>query len=162
MSKDFPQRKHPRLKEYDYSTAGGYFVTICTQDRACILSSIVGRGLAPAEMKLTECGEIAERELLGLTKRYSGLTVAEYVVMPNHIHILFCLEDLSAGASPRPTLPEMVCAYKSLVTRKCGRGQIFQTSFYEHVIRNERDYEEIQKYIIENPLRWEEDALYME
>ncbi|MBQ6713977.1 MAG: transposase, partial [Clostridia bacterium] len=67
---DLPKRKHPRLKSYDYSGSGAYFVTICTHNRQHILSDIVGRGLAPAEIQLFELGQIANSEILNLEKRY--------------------------------------------------------------------------------------------
>jgi REP element-mobilizing transposase RayT len=167
--KDLPKRKHPRLDHYDYSTAGAYFVTICTQNRRCILSRIVGRGLAPAEtegIKYTTFGKIAEEQLLLLEDRYPCLSVERYVIMPNHIHVILVLEGDAAGASPRPTIMDAICAYKSLTTRECkkvGKAEkLFQTSFYEHVIRGREDYEEIVKYIHENPMRWYYDELYAE
>ena len=102
---NFLKRKHPRLDEYDYSSAGAYFVTICTQSRRCMLSRIVGRGLAPAEIQeveYTQIGEIAKQQLLLLEERYSCLKIDQYVIMPNHIHAIFILEDEAAGASPPP------------------------------------------------------------
>ena len=167
--KELPKRKHPRLDNYDYSTAGAYFVTICTQNRRCVLSRIVGRGLAPAEttaIEYTSLGEIAEKQLLLLKDRYPYLAVDKYVIMPNHIHVIMILSGKAAGASPRPTIADIVCAYKSLTTRECKKngfeGILFQTSFYEHIIRGREDYEEIVKYIYENPLRWYYDELYAE
>ena len=138
--KELPQRKHPRLNNYDYSSAGAYFVTICTQNRMCALSHIVGRGLAPAGtsdteyssfenvgrglapaetsgIKYTIFGKIAEQQLLSLEDRYAYLSVDQYVIMPNHIHVVFILQSDAAGASPRPTITDIVCAYKSLTTR---------------------------------------------
>ena len=86
--------------------------------------------------------------------------------MPNHIHVILVLEDEMAGASLRPTLMDIVCAYKSLTTRECKKHgfieKLFQTSFYEHIIRGQKDYEEIEKYIYENPIRWYYDKLYSE
>lgn len=168
-AKELPQRKHPRLDNYDYSSAGAYFVTICTQNRRCVLSRIVGRGLAPAEasgMEYTSFGKIAEQQLLSLKDRYAYLSVDQYVIMPNHIHVVLILESEAAGASPRPTITDIVCAYKSLTTRECKKngfdGKLFQTSFYEHIIRGREDYEEIVKYIYENPIRWYYDELYTE
>ena len=160
MNGELPKRKHPRLKEYDYSTPGVYFVTICTQNRRCILSRVVGRGLAPAAIELTDYGKIAEQELLSLERRYSFLKVHAYAIMPNHIHILFVIENGTAGASPRPTISDIVCAYKSLTTRRCQTGKLFQTSFHDHVIRNQADYDDIDRYIENNPLQWEQDELY--
>jgi len=72
----------------------------------------------------------------------------------------------SAGASPRPTIPDVVCAYKSLTTKACKAVQpidkLFQTSFYEHVLRGQADYDEIAEYIVNNPKQWELDSLYSE
>ena len=98
-----PQRKHPRLDNYDYGSAGAYFVTICTQNRRCVLSRIVGRGLAPAKassLEYTSFGKIAEQQLLSLEDRYEFLSVDKYVIMPNHIHVVLILESEAAGASP--------------------------------------------------------------
>jgi REP element-mobilizing transposase RayT len=169
MKTELPQRKHPRLDNYDYSSAGAYFITICTQNRQCVLSHIVGRGLAPAEtieIEYTLFGTIAEKQLLLLKKRYPFLTVDKYVIMPNHIHIILILNDDTAGASPRPTITDIVCSYKSLTTRECKKkgfdGKLFQTSFYEHIIRGREDYEEIVKYVYENPIRWRCDELYVD
>ncbi len=167
--KELPKRKHPRLDNYNYSSAGAYFVTICTQNRRCVLSRIVGRGLAPAEIdgvEYTTFGKIAEKQLLLLEDRYPYLLVDRYVIMPNHIHIILILESDAAGASPRPTIMDTICAYKSLTTRECKEkglaGKLFQTSFYEHVIRDRQDYEEHLRYIHENPMRWYYDELYTE
>ena len=157
------KRKHPRLARYDYSTAGAYFITICTQNRKCLLSYIAGQKLAPAEIRYTAYGKIAEEQLFLLEKRYPCLKIDQYVIMPNHIHAILLL-DGAAGASPRPTITDVVCAYKSLTTRMCKKVQhiekLFQTSFYEHVIRGREDYDEIAEYIANNPKRWELDKLY--
>ena len=165
MELSLPQRKHPRLKKYDYSTAGAYFVTICTQNKRCLLSLVAGRELASAEIQLTEYGKIAKAQLRLLEDRYPNLSVDQYVIMPNHIHAIFLLEE-AAGASPRPTITDIVCAYKSLTTRACKKVQpiekLFQTSFYEYVIRGREDYDEIAEYIVNNPKQWELDKLYTE
>ena len=167
MEKQLPKRKHPRLNNFDYSSAGAYFVTICTWNRRCLLSDIVGRGLAPADkVRYTSLGEIAEKQLLLLNERYPNLTVDQYVIMPNHIHIVFMIDNKAAGASPRPTISDIVCAYKSLTMRESGKigfdGKLFQTSFHEHVVRGYEDYIEIRKYISENPTKWHSDELYSE
>ncbi len=161
MNKGSTKRKRPRLANYDYRSAGAYFVTICTQDRKRVLSRIVGRGLAPAEtngIEYTYDGTVAEKQLLLLEDRYPCLTVDRYVIMPDHIHAIMVLNGETAGASPRPTIMDIVCAFKSLTTRECKKngfvGKMFQTSFFEHIIRDREDYEEIVKYIYENPIRW--------
>jgi len=176
MENNLPKRKHPRAKDYDYSSDGAYFVTICTHNKKCLLSHIVGRGLAPAEIEYTQYGKIAEQQLLLLEKRFPSVGVDRYVIMPNHIHVIFVIDnDKTAGArgsqkhlcfrdkSPRPTIMDVVCAYKSLTTRECKRikalDRLFQTSFYEHVIRDNRDYEATVDYICNNPSRWQFDKL---
>ena len=163
MEHFFPQRKHPRLKNYDYSTAGAYYITICTHDRRCLLAHIAGQELAPAEIQLTEYGKIAKAQLRLLEDRYPNLSVDQYVIMPNHIHAIFLLEE-AAGDSQCPTITDIICAYKSLTTRECKKAEpidkLFQTSFYEHVIRGQKDYAEIAEYIANNPKQWELDRLY--
>ncbi|MBQ1862762.1 MAG: hypothetical protein II149_04520 [Clostridia bacterium] len=155
-----PKRKHPRLDHYDYGSAGAYFITVCVQDRKNILSRIVGRGLAPADnaeirVLLSKYGKAAKDQLFLLSERFPCLTVDEYVIMPDHIHAIFILNNEAAGASPRPTLMDIVCTYKSLTTRECRKlgftGKLFQTSFFEHVIRSRDDYIDTVKYIRENP-----------
>ena len=163
------QRKHIRLQNFDYSANGAYFITICTEKRRRILSRVVGRGLAPAETSVIECtkwGKIAERQLLLLEERYPYLKIDPYVIMPDHIHAIFILDGEAAGASPRPTIIDIVCAYKSLTTIACRKngfsGTLFQASFFDHVIRNQPDYADIYQYIYDNPIRWRTDKLYAE
>jgi len=168
---DFPNRKHTRLKCYDYSKNGYYFVTICAKDMEQIFCRIivdddhVGRGLAPAEkgesrIILTNYGKIIELQLFELEKRYDFVKIDKYVIMPNHIHAVIVLDGRTAGASPRPTLSDMICTFKSLSTRNCnavsnvtGR-KIFQASFYERVLRSEKEYQQVWQYIDENPKKW--------
>ena len=168
-SVELPKRKHPRLDDYDYSSAGLYFITICTHNRKCIFSKIVGRGLAPAESDeiRTEYklyGKIAENQLLSLKNRYPSLKIYAYVIMPNHIHLIINPAFGTAGASPRPTVMDIICTYKSLTTRECKKAymtdKVFQTSFYEHIIRSKEEYEETLKYIYDNPAHWIYDPLY--
>ena len=165
--KELPNRKHPRLKWFDYSTCGAYFVTICTQKRRCLLSHIVGRGLAPAEnqgVEYTLIGEIVEKQLKEIEIRSPYVKVDQYVVMPNHIHAILIFDDKAAGASPRPTLSDIICTYKSLTNLECRRkgfkDKLFQNSFFEHIIRNLDDYQNIVKYIYDNPCQWFYDKLY--
>ena len=162
---NLPKRKPTRLRDYNYSNDGAYFVTICTHNRECILSEIVGRGLAPAEIRLSALGENAKAEILNLEKRYN-IKIDKYAIMPNHIHAIIIIENQTAGASPRPTLSDMICAFKSLTTRKCHliepQKTIWQKSFHDHIIRGEKDYLEIWKYIDTNPQKWEEDKFYTE
>ena len=169
IGNDFPKRKHSRLNYYDYSKSGYYFLTICTDKRKPILSN-VGRGLAPAanSVVLSGIGKIAEEQLFVLETKYPFLKIDRYVIMPNHIHVIFALNGKTAEASPRPTVIDIVCAYKSQTTRICNKEdnipgrKIFQTSFYDEIIRSRAAYDEISKYIFENPMKWDEDELYTE
>ena len=161
---ELPNRKHPRLKEYDYSLPGYYYVTIHVEKNSPVLSA-VGRGLAPAEAKvtLTEVGRIAQEQLFLLERRYSYVKIDKYVIMPTHIHAIIVLDE-TAGASPRPTLSDVICTYKSLATRELNRAlnipgrKLFQASFYESVLRNEKAYQKCWNYIDGNPGKWLENT----
>ena len=173
--KELPKRKSTRLKNYDYSSSGVYFVTICTQDRKQILSEIirtrqsftdtsensaVGEGLAPPVyiVKLKPCGEIVKEQLQQVEQRFPNVSVKDYVIMPDHIHVILYLRKETGGASPSPTLDDVICAFKSLISRVCkqkhGIEKIFQRSSADHIIRDREDYETRRKYIYENPKRW--------
>ena len=159
---ELPKRKENHLKDYDYSSAGAYFVTICTQGKRCVLSDIVGEGLAPPVVKLTSYGKIADEQVRQIEGRYPTVQVDRYVIMPNHIHMLLSIRNEAGGASPSPTLMDVVRVFKSQTTRQCGCGEkLFQRSFYDHVVRNEDDYQGIWNYIDGNPFRWREDRFYL-
>ena len=159
--KELPKRKPTRLKNFDYSSAGAYFVTICIRDRMNILSEItVGEGLAPPEItvKLKPCGEVVKEQLQLIEARFPSVTIEDYVIMPDHIHAVIFLHEKAGGASPSPTLDDVVCAFKSLTSRSCkqkfGIEKMFQRSSAEHIVRDRDDYETRRKYIYENPMRW--------
>ena len=160
---NLPKRKPTRLANFDYSTNGTYFITICTYNRKRFFGNIVGQGLAPAENRLSIYGQIAEEQLLLLENRYQNIKIDKYVIMPNHIHIIISINN-TAGASPRPTISNIICTYKSLTSRICRqnglKSKLFQSSFYDHIIRNEQDYNEIWQYIENNPQKWSEDRFY--
>lgn len=151
------QRKHPRLKNYDYSQNGCYFVTIRTKDRQRLLSSvIVGRGdLTPPSVQLTGIGSIVEKYIFGIENAYESVFLDSHVIMPDHIHLLLRIEEPGSGGmgSSRPTLPQVVRALKSMVTKEVGHS-IWQTSFYDHVICSEQTYCEVCQYIADNPAKW--------
>ena len=122
--------------------------------------SAVGEGLAPPEfsVKLKPCGKIAEEQLLLLESRFPSVTVEDYVIMTNHIHVSIFLRGTTGGASPSPTLDDVLCAFKSLTARICkqkyGIEKMFQRSYAEHIVRDREDYETRRRYIYENPKRW--------
>ena len=158
---EFPKRKPTRLKNYDYSECGAYFITICTQGRRCLFSHIVGEGLAPPEISLTTYGRVADQQINQITSRYPHIAVDHYVIMPNHIHMLLLVSGETGGSRPSPTVVDAVRAFKSITTRLCGAGSgLFQRSFYDHIIRGEADYREIWEYIECNPINWRKDRLY--
>lgn len=154
---ELPERKTNRLPDYDYSQNGAYFVTICTQDRKKILSEIVGDGF-PVPKPI---GKIAEEYIRQISEKYLAVTVDRSVIMPDHIHILLRI-DKGAGDSP-PTLGNIIAWYKYQVTKQVNlrintQGEkVFQRSYYDHVIRNQRDYDEVWQYIENNPRKWLRD-----
>lgn len=158
---NLPRRRHPRLKDFDYSQNGAYFITICTKGHKHLLGTIsVGRGaLTPPCTSLTHAGETAEHYLLNIDTVYDDVCVEKYVVMPNHIHILLRIDGLGGMKASRPTIQTIVRSFKTMVTRAIGVS-IWQTSFHEHIVRNEEDFLAIWKYIDENPLKWQEDKYY--
>ena len=162
---ELPKRKPTRLKEFDYSQNGYYFITICTKDRKRILSKIVGEG-SPLP-KLTLHGEIIQKYILSIPQKYPNVNFDKYVIMPNHIHIILCIKNGGRG-DPSPTVSNVVGWLKYNVTREineiCGviGTPIFQRSFHDHIIRGEKDYIEICKYIENNPAKWLEDKFYTE
>ena len=163
---ELPKRKSTRLKTFDYSQNGYYFVTVCTHNKKCVFSNVVGQWLAPAEVRLTEFGKILNEEIIALEKRYKNIRIDKYVIMPNHIHTIIIIQNETAGASPCPTLSDIVCTLKSLTTRKChlinSKITIWQRSFHDHIIRDESDYLKIWNYIDTNPQKWKEDCFYVE
>ena len=152
-----PERKHPRLKNYDYSQPGYYYVTIHTAVSAPALSRILPQTVP--QIQLTQHGETAERQLLDLPRRYPNVRVDKYVIMPTHIHVILQLLQPPAGTGG-PSLTDVICAYKSLTTRQCNQWEnmpgrkLFQTSFYETVLRNEQAYQKCWRYIDGNPGQW--------
>lgn len=159
---DYPKRKQIRLPEFDYSSNGAYFVTICTQDRRRILSSVtVGEGLAPPATCLTAIGRCVEEEIHAITKRYENVRIDNYVIMPNHVHLIVSNCEQTGGASPSPTLADIIRVIKSVSAHRCA-GLKWQRSYYEHIIRSERDYLEIWNYIDGNPAKWADDKYYIE
>ena len=151
-------RKYPRLKEYNYSLPGYYYVTIHNEHNASLLSKIEsGDEHCQTVVRLTRIGIIAAEQLMLLEQRYPYVKIDKYVIMPTHIHAIIRLYD---GAMPRPGLTDVIGTYKSLVTRAInltrntpGQKQ-FQRSFYESVIRNEAAYQSCWRYIDGNPGKW--------
>ena len=162
-----PKRKAIRLTEYDYAAPGAYFITICTQDRRCILSDVaVGADSIrpePADkpIALRPYGEIVDQAVRRIPEHYPHISVDNYVIMPNHIHILLQIHaDKSGRILSAPTISTVIGQMKRWASRHSGTP-LWQKSFHEHVIRNEEDYRQIWQYIDTNPAKWAEDRYYM-
>ena len=155
-----PQRKPTRLDGFDYSAPGAYFVTICTKDKKCILGEIVGDDahIVP-QNKLSQIGLVCEKYILNINTVYEIVRVDNYVIMPNHIHLLLSIHGTMWASSPTINVETIIRSFKTLVTKETG-GKIFQRSFHDHIIRGEEDYIKIAEYIDTNPLKWELDCFY--
>ena len=156
MNTDHRNRKPTRLRGFNYSQKRAYFVTVCTQERCEILAEICRGGAL-----LLPIGEIADREIQLLPQIYD-VSVDKYVIMPNHIHMILSLY----GKESVNTVSDILCRLKSRTTRlanerdgQAGR-KIWQRSFHDHIIRDEKDYLKIWQYIDENPMKWEKDCFY--
>lgn len=165
---NLPKRKPTRLKNYDYSSDGAYFITICTHKRQKILSNIVGAIHESPEIKLSLNGEIVEKYIKQLEARFD-LKVDKYVIMPNHIHLLIVIETRAIRESPlqkRSTISNAIGYLKMNVSRDVHKigytDKIWQRSFHDHIIRNEGDYLKIWNYIDTNPQKWNEDCFFTE
>ena len=148
---ELPKRKPNRLPDFDYSQNGAYFITICIQDRKPILSTIVGDD---AYIVPKPFGTVAEKYIRNVPE------IEKYVIMPDHIHMIIRLDNGSMWAStPTDAKPQhnrisdIVRSIKVLVAKEIGES-IFQRSYYDHVIRNQQDYNEVWEYIENNPRKW--------
>ena len=160
-----PKRRSLRLPQYNYSHPGGYFVTICTKDRSHYLASVSVGHDDPSvpQMELTEIGKMVEKWINSIPAAYPNVILEQYVVMPNHVHLFLRIVGSEVGApgSSRPTqlLPRVIAALKHFTNRAAGQD-LWQTSYYDHVIRDEADALRVREYIENNPIRWQEDRYY--
>jgi REP element-mobilizing transposase RayT len=163
----YPSRKGPRLSMYDYSSAGYYFVTICTRHRECFFGEIIKEA-----MSLNCAGQMIASAWSDMPRRFNQVSLDSFVVMPNHIHGIIILKNgIGVGAdlvSARICVSRVIQAFKSTSTNEYIRRvnqkgwdkfdkTLWQRSFYDHVIRNEKDLLRIQEYILNNPLQWAMD-----
>ncbi len=171
-------RRSIRLKGYDYSKAGAYFITLCTQDRACLFGE-----MADGEMQVNEMGQIVRDEWLHTGDMRSNVELDAFVVMSNHFHGIIVLHSDCRGVlqyaptdnarstenqtpqlrSPSQTVGAIVRGFKSAsaksinALRNMPGVQVWQRNYYEHIIRNEESLNLIREYIVNNPLQWELD-----
>lgn len=163
----YPARKPNRLKGYNYSQNGLYFLTLCTKNKECVLGRIVGGGdLDAPQMMLSDYGKIVEKFIYSIEKAYDQITVMNHVVMPNHIHLIamiysedniFCRSETNTPANN--VIPVMVSALKRFINKEIG-FDIWQRSYHDHIIRNEKSFDKIWEYIENNPARWKKDCFY--
>ena len=179
---EFKNRKPLRLSEFDYGTPGAYFITICTHNRQKTLSQIVGAihespnsaeplvGAIHESPKsiLTAKGKIVDAVIKSLPQ-HIGVAVDRYVIMPNHVHLMLMIEEdpRAIHESPlrnRSPVSNAVGYIKmnasKMIHKHFGDEAVWQRGYYDHIIRNERDYLEIAKYLAENPIRWQLDCYY--
>jgi putative transposase len=169
-----------RLKGWDYSSAGYYYVTICTKDKHPNFGSV-----EDGEVKFSSIGEIAERFWIDIPRHYSKVEIDEFVVMPNHVHGIVVISSIDMSSVETPhvasllqpkdgrtqfgplkpgSLSKIIQGYKAAVTRQVrlmGEHDFaWQSRFYDHIIRNNEDFGRIRKYIQDNPIKWELDEYY--
>ena len=160
-------RRSIRLKGYDYSQAGAYYVTIVTYQRDCLFGDIMNK-----EMILNDFGKIADECWSAIPEHFPLVELGAYVVMPNHVHGIIVIHDGRGTIYRAPTieqfgkptvgsLPTIVRTYKAAVTRRIGREHnatgIWQRNYYEHIIRDEKDMQNKTDYIESNPSLWDKD-----
>ena len=158
---NLPERKRTRLKDFDYSSNGFYFITICTHNKRKILCDIVGEGLcALPSIKLTTIGEIVNKSIIYINNKYQNILVDKYIIMPNHIHMIIAQQTGGHGDPPLQ-IYDIIGKFKSFTTHEHGHT-LWQRSFHDHIIRNESDYLKIWNYIDINPSKWQEDCFFIE
>ena len=170
---ELPSRKPNRLKDFDYSSPGAYFVTICTQNKRHLFSHVVVGAIheSPA-LRLTEYGKIVEQMIRQTADRFVFSTI-QYVIMPNHVHLLVSIEQNAKGRAiresplpPRSTISKAIGYFKMQVSKEihklCPSESVWQRSFHDRVVRGEAEYAKLWNYIETNPARWREDCFYTE
>jgi len=155
-----------RLKGYDYSHEGAYFVTICAWNRECIFGDVVD-----GEMQLNGYGEVAGESWIWLSRQYGYVDIDKWVVMPNHMHGIVIINNSSRGGSrtaptetiKRKSLGRLIGAFKTVSSKQINQIRknpgvpLWQRNYYEHIIRNDDELNRIREYIVNNPAQWAED-----
>ena len=162
-NEELPKRKTNRLVDYDYSSCGAYFLTICAQNRRNYFWQNVGAIIdRPQDVELSVYGEIVDKAIQNIPHIYPMLSLEGYVIMPNHVHIMLraCANEYGRPLVA-PTMSRVIKQLKGHVSKQVG-SSIWQKSFHDHIVRCSGDYEEHLLYIYENPMRWCFDELYAE
>lgn len=170
-------RESIRLKEYDYSKPGGYFITIVTKNRVCLFGNVVD-----GEMLLNEAGKTVNECWRAIPEHFPQVTLDGFIVMPNHIHGIIIIDEMHnvrdhvGVQNLEPLHYDKQNKYQNIIPKSIGsivRGfkigvtkwfrinttiyNVWQRNYYEHIIRNRDDLHEIREYIANNPLKWEFD-----
>ena len=174
MDKISHNRRSVRLKTYDYSQPGAYFVTICAYNRECLFSEIKDGILI-----LNKYGEIAKDEWERTGRIRPNIVIDHFVIMPNHLHGIIIIDGVGAhcnvplqvteqtekfGCSTKNSIPTIVKLFKSTTTKQINElrnipgAVVWQRNYYEHVIRDDAELNRIRQYIMENPLKWDTDS----
>ena len=168
-----PDRRSIRLRGYDYSTPGAYFITVCTRNRLSLFGRVVD-----GEMEANCLGAVVEDCWARLPEHYGNVALDAFILMPNHVHGVLIIEDgppgVGAGLQParqeaassrrRHGVPEIVRAFKTFSARRINKmrastgAPVWQRGFYDHVIRGEDELDRVRAYITDNPRKWSEDA----
>ena len=172
MDEELKIRKSPRLKKYDYSRPGYYFITMCTHDKIKILSKVIKDENGKWGVALTTAGVIVDEIINSLPERFS-IKIHKYIIMPNHIHFIMIVNNTellkATRRNPehhRKMIDEAVGYIKMNASKRIHRefyeGKIWQRSYHDHIIRSEFDYGKIWSYINTNPSCWSKDQFYIE
>jgi putative transposase len=157
----YPQRRSPRLRGYDYSQEGAYFVTICTYRRDHHFVVVTN-----VDTLLNDIGTIAAEHWSTIPTVFPQIECDAFVIMPNHVHGIIVINEPHAASNKRHTLGVVIGNYKAAVTRQMNRKlgirapRLWQDSFHDHIIRDERSLNHIRQYVLTNPAQWEADSLY--
>jgi putative transposase len=166
------RRKSMRLPGYDYTMAGAYFITVCTYNREYLFGSISNN-----VMLINKYGGIVIDELSKSAKMRREIETDIFVVMPNHIHVIIIIHGgrgdrpvaptASVASGPMPgSIGAFIAGFKSIVTKRINKmrrtpgAHVWQRSYFDRIIRNDREMDSIREYILDNPLNWEADEEY--
>ena len=163
---ELPKRKQIRLKEYDYTQNGYYFITVCTHNRQNLFGEIVG---ATLRGRPNNPDKMIEKWLLKLENKFDDVKICEYIIMPDHLHFIISKTGDHTGAPLRDivgwfktmTTNEYIANVKNNIFPQFDK-KIWQRNCYEHIIRDENDYITKTEYILNNPLKWELEHIYEE
>ena len=137
-----------------------YFITVCTKNKENLFWQKVGASIArPQEIPLTRIGQAVRNGIESIPNVYSLVSVCNYVIMPNHIHLLLRIHDSNGRAMLAPTISRVVQQFKGNVTKTVGYS-IWQKLFYDRIVRSREEYDKINTYINNNPTDWQQDELY--